>query len=69
MRVTVHACARTYLPQCVVSESECFSRRPATPQDDKGSIDCWTDGSGKNCCKREDLNKIAHTETTLPTSK
>lgn len=32
-------CVCVYVFQCVVSESEVFSRRHATPQHDKGFID------------------------------
>lgn len=46
--------------QCVASESEVFSRRHATPRHDKGFIDWWSDGGGKNSCRLEDVTK-SHT--------
>ena len=47
MRVIKNACARTRacVSVCVVSESEVFGRRHATPQCDRGFID-WGCGGG-----------------------
>ena len=50
MRVIKNACAhmRACVSVCVVSESEVFGRRHATPQRDRGFIDWGCDGGGKN---------------------
>ena len=63
MRVIKCACTRTRacVSVCVVSESEVFSRRHATPQHDRGFIDWGRDGGGKNSCGLEDRNTITYT--------
>lgn len=58
MRVLPYA--SVCLSVCVVSESEVFSRRHATPQHDRGFIDWGCDGGGKNSCRLEDGSTIIH---------
>lgn len=45
---------------CVVSESEVFSRRHATPQHDRGFIDWGCDGGGKNSCRLKIEHNYIH---------